>query len=89
MGRVYKELGEPLFSLYAENMACHTIHMDDVVGATWQATQWYGDKEKSGTVIFNLVDQGKTSKSLGYERSEGGDEKAIPYSSSPQHTVIS
>ncbi|RKP11887.1 hypothetical protein BJ684DRAFT_17572 [Piptocephalis cylindrospora] len=42
-------------------MACHTIHVDDIVEATWEATQWYRKKGRSGTVIFNLADKGKTT----------------------------
>ncbi|KAI9487954.1 hypothetical protein BDB00DRAFT_83521 [Zychaea mexicana] len=65
IGRVYKHLNEEMKLLWSKDLKLNTVHVDDVVRATWHAAKWYvdtGKKPEDDTPFFNLADKQDTDQ---------------------------
>ena len=51
--------------LWSKDLKLNTVHVDDVVRASWHLAEWYeqsGRKPEDETPIFNLSDKEDTGK---------------------------
>lgn len=70
MARTYKAQNEEMKWLWTKDLRTNTVHIEDVVRATWAVAEWYAagkknwdDKTMGGPVpIFNVVDKGATTQ---------------------------
>lgn len=70
MARTYKAQNEEMKWLWTKDLRTNTVHIEDVIRATWAVAEWYAagkknwdDKTMGGPVpIFNVVDKGATTQ---------------------------
>ncbi|KAI8149686.1 hypothetical protein BJV82DRAFT_588937 [Fennellomyces sp. T-0311] len=65
IGQVYKHLGEEMKLLWSKDLKLNTVHVEDVVRASWHVAKWYADtgkKPEDGAVVFNLADKEDTDQ---------------------------
>ncbi|KAG2226452.1 hypothetical protein INT45_014196 [Circinella minor] len=65
IGRVYQHLDEEMKLLWSKDLKLNTVHVDDVVRASWHVAKWYeesGKKPEDETPIFNLSDKEDTDQ---------------------------
>ncbi|KAI9735650.1 MAG: hypothetical protein M1834_001666 [Cirrosporium novae-zelandiae] len=66
LARVYKAIDKELKWLWDGDLRVNTVHISDVVRATWRAAEWYAfekanwDASMGPVPIFNIVDHGDT-----------------------------
>lgn len=51
--------------LWSKDLKLNTVHVDDVVRASWHVAVWYAENHKEGdkVPVFNLADKQDTGKS--------------------------
>ncbi|KAI8068321.1 hypothetical protein BC940DRAFT_299695 [Gongronella butleri] len=63
IGRVYQHLNEEMTLLWSKDLKVNTVHVLDVVRASWHLAQWYPErKDKSAVPVFNLADKQDTDQ---------------------------
>ncbi|KAI7875675.1 NAD(P)-binding protein [Lichtheimia hyalospora FSU 10163] len=64
IGRVYQYLNEEMKLLWSKDLKLNTVHVDDVVRASWHVAIWYAENHKPGDKIpvFNLADKQDTDQ---------------------------
>ncbi|KAI9276747.1 hypothetical protein BDA99DRAFT_494018 [Phascolomyces articulosus] len=65
IGRVYQHLGEEMKLLWSKDLKLNTVHVNDIVRASWHLAKWYEDtgrKPEDETPIFNLSDKEDTDQ---------------------------
>jgi nucleoside-diphosphate-sugar epimerase len=65
LARVYQAEEREMRWLWGEDLRTDTVHVEDVVAAMWAVAEWYIKTSPKEMPVFNLVDQGETSRFRG------------------------
>ncbi|CAO3630020.1 unnamed protein product [Cunninghamella blakesleeana] len=62
VGRVYQYLKEEMILLWSKDLKLNTVHVNDVVRASWHLALWYKPADHQVAPVFNLVDKQDTNQ---------------------------